>query len=47
MPTIGVDLRTKIITLKDRTLIKAQLWDTAGMEKYKSVTTQYILSIFY
>jgi len=40
LPTIAVELKTKLITLNDGTTVKAQIWDTAGMEKYKSVTCQ-------
>jgi len=40
LPTIAVELKTKLITLRDGTTVKAQIWDTAGMEKYKSVTCQ-------
>jgi small GTP-binding protein len=38
-PTIAVEFATKIITVKDRSNIKAQIWDTAGQEKYKSITS--------
>lgn len=40
LPTIGGELKTKVIRLKDGTKIKAQIWDTAGQEKYKSMTSQ-------
>ena len=39
LPTIAVEFATKIITVKDRSNIKAQIWDTAGQEKYKSITS--------
>lgn len=39
LPTIAVELKTKIISLKDGSAIKAQIWDTAGQEKYKSITS--------
>lgn len=35
--TIGVDFKIKTITV-DHTRIKMQIWDTAGQEKYRSVT---------
>lgn len=38
--TIGVDFMMKSINYDDQT-IKLQLWDTAGMEKYKQITTSY------
>ena len=37
-PTIGVEFGTKIILLKDNVYIKAQIWDTAGHEKYRAMT---------
>jgi GTPase SAR1 family protein len=48
--TIGVEFAYKIVMLKNRTKVKAQIWDTckylniliiciAGSEKYKSITT--------
>lgn len=39
--TIGVDFLMKKITLEDQTPIKLQIWDTAGMEKYKQITSTY------
>ena len=38
--TIGVDFFMKSITIGEKT-IKLQLWDTAGTEKYRSITTGY------
>lgn len=38
--TIGVDFMMKSIQYDNQT-IKLQLWDTAGMEKYKQITTSY------
>lgn len=38
--TIGVDFMMKSINYENQT-IKLQLWDTAGMEKYKQITTSY------
>ncbi|CAI2375192.1 unnamed protein product [Moneuplotes crassus] len=38
MPTIGVDFRTKFVRDGNNT-IKMQLWDTAGQEKYRTVTS--------
>lgn len=40
LPTIGSDLKTKIVELEDGFSVKAQIWDTAGHEKYKSITSQ-------
>lgn len=38
--TIGVDFMMKNIIVNSE-LIKLQIWDTAGMEKYKQITTSY------
>ena len=40
-PTIGIEFTTKIIKLRGGQLIKAQIWDTAGQEKYKSITSHH------
>ena len=39
--TIGVDFMMKKVVLDDNTVIKLQIWDTAGMEKYKQITSTY------
>lgn len=38
--TIGVEFTTQTLTI-DNKLIGAQIWDTAGEEKYKSLTSIY------
>lgn len=38
--TIGVEFQSKYLKLKDLN-IKAQIWDTAGMERYRSITSAY------
>lgn len=38
--TIGIDFKLKMVRIKDRT-IKVQIWDTAGQEKFRSITTAY------
>ena len=43
MSSIGVDFKTKQIELDDR-LIKMQIWDTAGHEKFRTITTSYYKS---
>lgn len=43
--TIGVDFFLKFVTVKD-TKIKLQIWDTAGMEKYRSLSISYIRGTF-
>ena len=40
-PTLGVDFRHKIITLKDNSY-KIQIWDTAGQERFKSIVKSYL-----
>jgi len=37
-PTIGVEFATKVVQLKNDITVKAQLWDTAGQEKYRAMT---------
>lgn len=37
-PTIGIDFVPKTMTVRDLS-IKVQFWDTAGQEKYRSMTT--------
>jgi Ras-related protein Rab-1A len=38
--TIGVDFKIKTIEL-DGKIVKLQLWDTAGQEKFKTITSSY------
>jgi len=38
--TIGVEFATRTITV-DNKVIKAQIWDTAGQEKYRAITSAY------
>ena len=38
--TIGVDFRFKTIMVKDRK-VKVQIWDTAGQEKFRTITSTY------
>ena len=45
-PTIGVEFATKVVPLKDNVYIKAQIWDTAGQEKYRAMTAAYSLLIW-
>lgn len=40
IPTIGVDFRTRDITI-DGEQVKLHLWDTAGQEKFRSITKSY------
>lgn len=36
--TIGVEFATRTVTLATGGTVKAQIWDTAGQEKYRSIT---------
>ena len=38
--TVGVDFGSKTININNN-VIKAQIWDTAGTEKYRSITNAY------
>ena len=39
--TIGVLFQSKFITTADGLIVRAQIWDTAGEERYKSVSKVY------
>ncbi|CAF0773326.1 unnamed protein product [Rotaria sp. Silwood1] len=39
-PTIGIDFKVKTITLRGK-LVRLQLWDTAGQEKFFNITRSY------
>ena len=41
LPTIAIEFATKTIKIKEGGYIKAQIWDTAGQEKYKSITSHH------
>lgn len=43
LSTIGIDMRTKTITVNDKT-VKIQVWDTAGQERFRVITTSYYRS---
>ena len=38
IPTIGVELSTRTVAMDDGVKLKAQIWDTAGEEKYRAMT---------
>jgi small GTP-binding protein len=40
MPTIGVDFGFRMITVNGKS-IKLQIWDTAGMERFRAITNSY------
>ena len=39
--TIGVDFNTKILTTADSKRVKLQLWDSAGSERFRTLTPSY------
>ena len=41
LPTIAIEFTTKIIKMRNGDKIKLQIWDTAGQEKYKSITSHH------
>ncbi len=43
-PTIGFEMSIRILTLDNGVTVKAHIWDTAGQEKYRSMTSTFDLS---
>jgi Ras-related protein Rab-39B len=43
-PTVGVDFFARLVTLSNNVTVKLQLWDTAGQEKFRSITKTYYRS---
>ena len=41
MSTIGLDYRLKTMILDNQRIVKVQLWDTAGQDKYRAITRNY------
>jgi len=39
-PTIGIDFKVKTIRVQNK-IIRLQLWDTAGQEKFFNITRNY------
>jgi Ras-related protein Rab-11A len=39
--TIWVEFATRMVRIKDKKLVKAQIWDTAGQEHYHSLASSY------
>jgi small GTP-binding protein len=39
--TIGLDYRLKMTTLENEKIAKIQIWDTAGQDRFKSITKNY------
>ncbi|MBW0533147.1 hypothetical protein O181_072862 [Austropuccinia psidii MF-1] len=40
-PTIGVEFGASLISLPNGKIVKAQVWDTAGQESFRSITRSY------
>jgi small GTP-binding protein len=40
-PTIGAEYKQKIIQLSNGITMKIQLWDTAGTERYRTISPIY------
>ena len=38
--TVGVDCKSKLVQRNDE-IVKLQIWDTAGQEKFRTLTTSY------
>ena len=41
LPTLGVEFNSKLITVNEK-VIKLQIWDTSGLDKYKSLIKTYL-----
>jgi GTPase SAR1 family protein len=39
-PTLGIEYSSKTIPIDAQHTVKAQIWDTAGQEQFRSVTTK-------
>ena len=45
MPTIGVEYKQKLIELEDSSLLRVQIWDTAGTERFRTITPVYYRNV--
>jgi small GTP-binding protein len=41
MSTIGLDYKLKSVQLDDGNIVKIQIWDTAGQDRFRSITKNY------
>lgn len=41
LATIGVDFKIKTLVLNDGKVMKLQVWDTSGQERFRSITQSY------
>lgn len=39
-PTVGIEYSSKTIGVNSSHTVKVQIWDTAGQEKFRSITTK-------
>ena len=39
--TIGVDYKLKLVTAPDDKIVKLQIWDTAGQDRFRCITKNY------
>lgn len=40
-PTIGIEYSAPMLDLADHRHVKLQIWDTAGQEQYRAMTSEY------
>lgn len=45
LPTIGFDYKSKIITLPDKSVVKLQIWDTVGQEKFMAINKSLLQKV--
>ena len=41
MSTIGIDYKLKNVKMEDGKIVKLQIWDTAGQDRFRSITKNY------
>ena len=39
--TIGVEFSSKVVRVNDNTVVKLQIWDTAGQESFRSIIKSF------
>lgn len=45
LPTVGFDYKSQIITLPDKSVVKLQIWDTVGEEKFMSINQSLLAKV--
>ena len=40
-PTLGTELATKKVLMRDGRTVQSHIWDTAGQEKYRAITSAH------